>query len=78
MPDDSGVTNQSPSEMPDLVCDFDNQTGMSLPGSGESISGDMEFSDVDAPMSNDAVLICMCEGIRTLHAWQVCIWRLFR
>ena len=25
VPDDSGVTNQSLSEMPDLVCDFDNK-----------------------------------------------------
>ena len=54
MPDVSGVANQSPSEMSDLVGDFNKKTGTPLSGSGESISGDTKFSDMDAPMSDDS------------------------
>ena len=54
IPDDSGVANQSPSEMPDLVGDFDNKTGTPLSGSGESSSGDIQCSDMDAPMRDDS------------------------
>ena len=56
MPDDSGVTNQLPSEMPDPVCDF------FVPGSGETISGDIGCSDMDAPMSNDSGDLCQRSG----------------
>ena len=41
MPDASGVASQSPSEMPDLVGDFDKKTGAPLSGPGESISRDI-------------------------------------
>ena len=36
--------------MSDLGGDFDKKTGTPLSGSGESISGDIQFSDMDAPM----------------------------
>ena len=52
MPDDSGVGNQVSSEMPDLAGDFDRKTGTPLFGSGEPITGDIQFSDMNAPMPN--------------------------
>ena len=54
MPDNSGVGNQSPSEMPDLVGDFDRKTGTPLSGSGEPITGDIRFSDMNTPRPDDS------------------------
>ena len=48
--DDSGVANRSPSEMSDLTGDFMGTTGTPLLRSGKSISGDTEFSNMDAPV----------------------------
>ena len=53
MPDACGVANQSPSEMSDLTGDFSGTTGTSLLGYSELISGDVQFSDMDAPMPDD-------------------------
>ena len=50
MPDDSGVANQSSSEMSALGGDFNKKTGTPLSGSVQSISGDIQLSDMDAPM----------------------------
>ena len=62
MPDASGVASQSPSEMPDLVGDFAKKTGTPLSGSGELVSGDTKFSDIDIPMSNDSCDLCQKSG----------------
>ena len=47
MPDDSEVGNQSPSEMPHLTGDFDRKTRTPLFGSGEPITGIIQFSDMN-------------------------------
>ena len=54
MPDDSGVANQSSPEMPDLTGGFNKNVRNALVGSGESLSGDIKFSDLDAPMPDDS------------------------
>ena len=51
--DDSGVVDHLPSEMSELTGDFNRKTGTPLWGSGESISGDALFSDMDVPVSNE-------------------------
>ena len=62
--DDSEVANHSPSEMSDLTGDFNRKTGMPMWGSGESISGDAQFSDMAVP--------------RTVRSWRVYICRWYR
>ena len=62
MPNVFGVVSQLPYEMPDLTGDFNRATGMPLSGSGESISRDTKFLDMDVPMSNDSGDLCQKSG----------------
>ena len=48
------ITDRSPSIMPDLTGDFERKTGAPLSGSGKPISGNIQFSDMDAPMPDDS------------------------
>ena len=54
MLDASGVAHQLPSDMSDLAGDFIRTTGTLLLGSGELFSGDTEFSNMDAPVSDNS------------------------
>ena len=54
MADDSRVGNHSSSEMPDLTSDLDRKSGTLLSGSWESLSGEIQLSDMDAPMLDNS------------------------